>query len=494
MDSKELTTDRKALLINLDKAIYGTFAEIGAGQEVARHFFRVGAAAGTIAKTMSAYDMKFSDEIYGKSDRYVSRKRLLSMLDHEYDLLIQRLSAQRGSETRFFVFADTVSARNFKGTNECHGWMGVRYQLEPNGQPHDILLHVRMRDKENLQQQAALGAFGVNLLYGAFYQSHDQDLFVRSLIDDLSSERIEVDMLEWHGPKFKHLDNRLLSLKLVQNALTNAVMFGPQREVLQPSELLYKRRVLIERGSFRPITNLNVDMLLSAKKQFLAEPGDSNSEPLPLLEITLNNLLQTGALAHIDFVARAETLSALGYSVLISRFSEYYRLALYMRQYTKEPLRLVLGINSLLQMLNEKYYEHLEGGILESMGKLFQHDTKLLIYPMTNAMYKLYVSSVEGYQDLPAPPNTELITADTLPLPPRLKHLYEHLRSLGRIEPIRDYTPAYLEVSSRDVLRKIREGDSSWERDVPGPAAKVIKEIEILHSTEPTENLPLGRR
>jgi hypothetical protein len=351
-----------------------------------------------------------------------------------------------------------------------------------------------MKDKENLQQQQALGAFGVNMLYAAFYQSHDQELFVRSLLDELTSERIEVDMLEWHGPRFKHLDNRLLSLKLVQNGLTNAVMFGPQREVLQPSEVLYKRRVLIERGSFRPITHLNVDMLHSARAQFLAEPGSANAEPLPLLEITLNNLLQTGALAHIDFVARAETLSALGYSVLISRFPEYYRLALYLRQYTKEPLRLVLGINSFLQMLSEKFYEHLEGGILESMGKLFQHDTKLLIYPMTSAMYKLYVASVDGYQDLPPPPREGLITADTLPLPPRIKHLYEHLRSLGRIEPISDYNPAYLEISSRDVLRKIREGDQSWERDVPTQAARVIKEIEILHSSEPIENIPLGTR
>ncbi|MBX7143071.1 MAG: TonB-dependent receptor [Oligoflexia bacterium] len=483
MEAKELTTDRKALLINLDKALYGTFAEIGAGQEVARHFFRVGGAAGTVAKTMSAYDMKFSDEIYGKSDRYVSKKRLLAMLDHEYELLIQRLAASRGNETRFFVFADTVSARNFKGTNECHGWMGVRMQLEPNGPPHDIMLHVRMKDRENLLQQQALGVFGVNLMYGAFYMHNDQEAFVKSLLDELSADRIEVDMLEWSGPKFRHLDSRLLSLKLVQNSLTNAVMFGPKREILQPSEVLYKRPVLVERGSFRPITNLNVDMLESAKRRFASEPCNAGKEPLVLVEITLNNLLSTGALAHVDFVARAETLSALGYNVLISNYPEYYRLALYLRQYSKETLGLVLGINSLLQMFNEKYYQHLEGGILESMGKLFQLNTKLYIYPMTAHMYRTYIAGVPGYEDLPAAQQDAIITADNVPMPDKLKFLYQHLKSLGCISALTDFNPNVLEISSRDVLKKILAGETGWEKDVPEAAARIIKSVEILHAT-----------
>ena len=480
MELEKLNTDRKALLMNLDKSFYGTFAEIGAGQEVARHFFRVGGAAGTVAKTMSAYDMKFSDEIYGKCDRYVSKERLLSMLEHEYELLIQRLAATRGNTTRFFVFADTVSARNFRGTNECHGWMGVRFQLESNGPAHDILLHVRMTDKENWQQQQALGAFGVNLLFGAYSHTKDQEAFVRGLLDDLSSERIEVDMLEWHGPMFRHLDNRLLSLKLVQNSLTNAVMFGPKREILQPSEILHKRPVIVERGSFRPITNLNVDMMECAQRQFHNEFPQAKNDTIILVEITLNNLLATGSLAAVDFVARAETLSAVGYKVLISNYPEYYRLARYLRRYTTEPLGLVLGINSLLQMFQDKYYQHLEGGILESMGKLFQHKTKLYIYPMTAAVYRNYVASVQGYQDLPAAPQEGLICVNNVPMPPNLQLLYQHLVSLGYIEPLEGFNSSYLNISSRDVLKKLFSGDTTWERDVPAAAAQVMKEIEIL--------------
>ena len=483
METEKLTTDRKALMINLDKGIYGTFAEIGAGQEVARHFFRVGAAAGTIAKTMSAYDMKFSDEIYGKCDRYVSKNRLLAMLEHEYQLLIERLAKTRGESTRFFVFADTVSARNFRGNNECHGWMGVRFQLEPNGPPHDILLHVRMTDKENWQQQQALGAFGVNLLFGAYHHTKDQETFVHGLLDELSSERIEVDMLEWHGPMFRHLDNRLLSLKLVQNSLTNAVLFGPNREILQPSEVLHKRPVLVERGSFRPITHLNVDMMQCAQRQFQGEIVDAKEQTVVLVEITLNNLLATGALAHVDFVARAETLSAVGYKVLISNYPEYYRLARYLRRYTTEPLGLVLGINSLLQMFQEKYYEHLEGGILESMGKLFQHNTKLYIYPMTAAIYRNYVASIQGYEGLPPTLTDKLITVDNVPMPERLRLLYQYLVSLGRIEALQGFNENFLEISSRDVLKKLFAGDPSWQTYVPPAAAAVMKEIQILHAT-----------
>ena len=233
MESSELiTTNRKALAINLDEPKYGTFAEIGAGQEVARHFFQAGGAAGTVAKSLSAYDMKFSDAFYGKSARYVSRERLELMLNREYDLLVQRLEELRGDRSSFFVFADTVAARSFKGTNECHGWMGVRFQTEPKGPPNEVILHVRMLDRENILQQQALGVIGVNLLYGTFYLAKDQDGFVRSLADGLGQGRIEVDMINFAGPLFADVDNRIMSLKLVEHALTNAVLFSPKGEVI----------------------------------------------------------------------------------------------------------------------------------------------------------------------------------------------------------------------------------------------------------------------
>jgi len=241
-----LTTNRKALTINLDEPRYGTFAEIGAGQEVARVFFQAGGASGTIAKTISAYDMTFSDAIYGKAPRYVSRERLGLMLDHEYDLLNERLSAQRGDRTTFFAFADTVAARNFKGTNEAHGWMGIRFQTEPGGPPSEVVLHVRMWDKENVLQQQALGIIGVNLIYGALYYTADPRKLVASLLDNLSADRIEVDMLKLSGPAFNNVDNRLMSLLLVQFGLTNAVMFGPDGDVLQPSEVLHHKAILVE--------------------------------------------------------------------------------------------------------------------------------------------------------------------------------------------------------------------------------------------------------
>jgi hypothetical protein len=385
-----LTTNRKALTINLDEPIYGTFAEIGAGQEVARMFFQAGGASGTIAKSISAYDMSFSDAIYGKAPRYVSRERLALMLNHEYELLHARLAAQRGDRTTFFVFANTVSARNFKGTNDAHGWLGIRFQAEPNSPPSDIILHVRMWDKENVLQQQALGIIGVNAIYGAFYYRDDPRKFIASLLDNLSPDRIEVDMLKFTGPAFTHVDNRLMALALVQNGLTNAVMFGPDGEVLQPSEVLYKKAILVERGSFRPVTHVNVDMVNCATAQFVQEPNVKGKDVVVLMEITMNNLLSAGELDARDFLHRVDLLGDIGFTVLISNYSEYFRLTSYFRRYTKEMIGVTMGIDNLLEIFNEKYYEHLEGGILESFGRLFRHAVRLYIYPMRQEAYDKY--------------------------------------------------------------------------------------------------------
>ena len=321
-----LTTDRKALTINLDEAKYGTFAEIGAGQEVAREFFQAGGASGTIAKSISAYDMVFSDAIYGKAPRYVSRERLRLMLDHEYALLIERLAGNRGEKTTFFVFADTVATSNYKGTNEAHGWMGIRFQSDPKGPPSDIVLHVRMWDREAVLQQQALGIVGVNAIYGAFYYRNDPQKLIESLMDNLAKDRIEIDMLQLSGPAFTSVDNRLMSLYLVQYGLTNAVMFGKKGEVLQPSEILHKKAILVERGSFRPVTHVNVDMLNCATAQFVQEPLVKGKDLVVLMEITMNNLLAAGALDAQDFLSRVDLLADIGFTVLISNYSEYYRL------------------------------------------------------------------------------------------------------------------------------------------------------------------------
>src|SRR6267378_2665198 len=315
----DVGTDKKALQINLDAKEYGTFVEIGAGQEVARRFFRVGGAAGTIAKTMSAYDMTFSDAIYGPADRYVSRVRLQTMLDHEYKLLVERLDEQFGAEKTFFVFADTFAARSFKERNEAHGWLGVRFQSQPRGQPSEIIIHVRLLDEGNVEQQEALGVIGVNLLHGAFYGRQPEKL-ISSLQENLAPGRIEVDMIKFSGPLFQNVDNRLMSLQLVSQGLTNAVMFKSDGETVQPAEVFYKKAILVERGSFRPVTYATNDMLDGARRKFLHESACDYSEVLVLMEMTLENLLAEGQLNHADFLARVDILGALGRTVLISKF------------------------------------------------------------------------------------------------------------------------------------------------------------------------------
>ncbi len=486
-DQKELlTTNRKALQINLDEAKYGTFAEIGAGQEVARVFFQAGGAAGTVAKTISAYDMTFSDAIYGKAPRYVSRERMALMLDHEYSLLRERLDAQRGDRTTFFVFADTVAARSFKGNNECHGWMGVRFQTDPRSEPSDVIIHVRMWDKENVLQQQALGIVGVNLIYAAFYYREDPNRFIQSLIDGLSADRIEVDMLKFSGPAFKQVDNRLLSLLLVQHGLTNAVMFGPNGDVLQPSEVLYKKAILVERGSFRPVTHVNVDMLNCACAQFVQEPSVKGKDMVVLMEITMNNLLASGDLDPQDFLSRVDLLGDIGFTVLISNYSEYYRLTSYFRRYTKEMIGVAMGISNLLEVFNEKYYEHLEGGILESFGRLFRNSVKLYIYPMQQQAYERYIADELGNTGPSTPVANHafssgvLITAKNLQVSDHLRNLYAHLLENHYLDCIVGYDPAILNVFSRDVLRRMKAGDASWERMVPEPVVATIKKRNLF--------------
>jgi hypothetical protein len=475
-----LTPTRKALTINLDGVKYGTFAEIGAGQEVARVFFHAGGASGTIAKTISAYDMVFSDAIYGKAPRYVSRERLKLMLSHEYELLIERLAAVRGDKTTFFVFADTVAAKSFKTNNDGHGWMGVRFQSEPQGEPSDIVLHMRMWDKENVLQQEALGILGANLVYGAFYYRDDPRRLVESLLDNVGADRIEVDMLEFSGPAFRHVDNRLMSLHLVRHGLTNAVMFGPGGAVLQPSEVLHHKAIMVERGNFRPVTNVNVDMLNCATAQFVQEPLVKGKDVIILMEITMNNLLASGSIDAPDFLARVDLLGDIGFTVLISNYSEYYRLSSYFRRYTNEMIGVALGVNNLIEIFNEKYYENLEGGILESFGRLFRQAVKLYVYPMRQDAFERFLASglpsaatagvtPQGYAA------NVLINARNAQVADHLRNLYDHLAQNRYIESIVGFDPDVLHIFSRDVLRRISERDPSWESMVPGPVAASIK-------------------
>jgi hypothetical protein len=471
-----LTTAQKARRINLDAPMYGTFAEIGAGQEVAREFFHAGGASGTIAKSISAYDMVFSDAIYGKTPRYVSRERLGLMLDHEYGLLVERLSGIRGDRTNFFVFADTVATANHQGTNEAHGWLGIRFQAAPMVEPSEVVLHVRMWDRDSVLQQQALGIVGVNLIYGALYLRSDPRQLIESLQDNLGTDRIEVDMLQFSGHCFEAIDNRLMSLHLVECKLSNAVMFGPQGEVLQPSEILHKKAILVERGSFRPVTHVNVDMIACATAQFVQESAVKGKEVVVLMEITMNNLLSEGALDARDFLSRVDLLADIGFTVLISNYSEYYRLTSYFRRYTKEMIGVAVGINNLLEIFNEKYYDNLEGGILESFGRLFRNAVKLYVYPMSGDAYDRYIveSRNAGTTTQSAAPNV-LITAKNVRVDDRLTSLYAHLLDNHFIDSIVGFDTNILGIFSRDALQKIRDHDLLWESMVPKPIAIAIK-------------------
>ena len=457
----EIGTDEKALQINLDPSKYGTFAEIGAGQEVARRFFRVGGAAGTIAKTMSAYDMTFSDAIYGPADRYVSRVRLQTMLDHEYKLLVERLDEQFGAEKTFFVFADTVAARSFKERNESHGWLGVRFQSQPRGQPSEIIIHVRLLDEGNVEQQEALGVIGVNLLHGAFYGRQPEKL-ISSLQENLAPGRIEVDMIKFSGPLFQNVDNRLMSLQLVSQGLTNAVMFKSDGETVQPAEVFYKKAILVERGSLRPVTYATNDMLDGARRVFLTQCDSTEDDVVVLMEMTLEHLLADGQVDHADFLARVDILGALGRTVLISKFGEYFRLATYLFRYTDKAIGLVMGVPSLIEIFNKKYYANLEGGILEALGRMFKGKLKLYVYPMFNE------------------PTGKIVTAKEVKVASNLRSLFQYLIDNQYVQEITDYHPEYLRIHPSGVLAKLQSGDGSWEQMVPPEVVHIIKQRQFF--------------
>lgn len=457
----DLKADKKAFQINLDPAIYGTFAEIGAGQEVARRFFHVGAAAGTVAKTISAYDMAFSDAIYGHCGRYVSRERLGTMLDHEYQLLLERLSAKSGSSRCFFAFADTVAARAYKTQNESHGWMGIRFQTTPLGEPNEIILHIRLLDQENIDQQEALGTVGVNLIHGAFYLRKDPRAFIGALVDDLAPWRVEIDMIRFSGPEFKMLDNRIMCLELVTQGIANAVLFNADGDVIQAADKFHNKPLLVERGSFRPVTLLANDMLDCSLKMFLKEEQLAGEQPEILMEITMSNLLREGKLDLQDFMDRVDMLSALNRTVLISNYGEFYRLIQYLTRYTTKSIGLPLGIPSLYEIFDEKYYTNLEGGILEGLGRLFKKGVQLYVYPT--------------YDE-----KGNLLEATSFPIQPHLKDLYEYLLSNKFIIPVTSCHQEYLGIQSITVLNKIKKKDETWKKMVPPEVVELIHKRRLF--------------
>jgi hypothetical protein len=461
--NKDIGTKQKALAINLDPKIYGSFAEIGAGQDVAANFFKAGASSGTIAKTMSAYDMTFSDAIYGVQQvrRYVSESRLISMLNHEYGLLIERLVTQRGDTTTFFAFADTVSALNYQKTNDGHGWMGVRFQLEPNGAFNDVVLHVKLLDNDNNLQQQAAGILGVNLMYACFYYNENPPVFLISLLDGLSKDRIQIDMIRFEGPNFTKVDNRLMSLLLVKYGFSDVAVFGPDGKNLQPSEVLHKKHIVVIRGRFRPIINVHLDMLHTGVKQFLQEPDVDKANVVVVSELTLQSLKErnadeTAEIDEKDFLDRVDILCSLGQTVLISNFHEYYKLIAYLSKITKLKMGVVLGYPNLEYIFSEEHYKDLPGGILESFATLFSRKVKLFIYPTLRD--GVIWNCLKFYP------------------PPHLIDLYRYLITNNKIEDITHYNEDNLHVQTDRVLQLIKQGAEGWEEFVPAEVATMIKE------------------
>ncbi len=461
MLSTRLDTHQKAVQINLDNTKYGTFAEIGAGQEVARWFFRVGGAAGTIAKSISAYDMTVSDAIYGAGGRYVSRQRLETMLDYEFRSMVDHLATKRGESTRFFVFADTVAAKSYTRKENYHGWMGIRFQATPGAEPSQIILHASLLDRETVLQQEATGILGVNLIHSALYVPGPVEL-VQALLDDLSADRLEVDLVEFSGPAFEHVDNRLMSLELVHCGLSNAAMFTPKGKVVQPAEAFHKRPVLLLRGSFRPVTNVTVDMLNGASKQFAEEEGNAHDDILVVTELTLNNLMMDNLIDNRDFLDRVDLLRTLGHPVLITNFGEFYRLANYLQRQTSKRIGLAMGVPTLRELFQEKYYTDLDGGILESFGRLFKNDLAVYAYP-----------ELDGETGA-------IVSASDLKVALHLQHLYAFLVENHHIQPIHAYHEDYLAIHSHDVYRRMQQGDPTWVHEVPPNVAFMICQNHML--------------
>ncbi|OEY73767.1 nicotinate-nucleotide adenylyltransferase [Salegentibacter salarius] len=454
----------KALRINLNKNIYGTFAEIGAGQETVRNFFRAGGASGTIAKTISAYDKDFSDAIYGlePQGRYVTEARLKDMLNFETQLIEERISREKHPKKLFFSYANTVATIDFAKKYKGHGWLGIKFQTQPKTDYNQILIHVQFHENNAAHQQITLGLLGVNLIYGSFYYYDNPKKLLKSLYDHIDHDKIEIDAINFHGPSFEKVDNRLISLELLRNGITEAVMFGADGNNVLPASVLYKKNILTLRGSFRPVTRVNMNMYEESLNLFLQEKKVEEEDAVVIFEITLNNLKAEGDINEKDFLDRADLLCSLGHTVMISNFQEYYKVVEYFSQHTKRQMGLTMGVNTLTDIFNPEYYTNLSGGILEAFGKLFFKNLKIYLYPLKE--------------------NDEILNGEKIDIPEGMKELYQYFKDNKRVVDIENYEVEILDIHSRKVHQMIREGEEGWERMLPEKTARQIHEENLFQS------------
>ncbi|GHP05840.1 hypothetical protein PPROV_000458700 [Pycnococcus provasolii] len=515
-------TAEKALAINLRNAKervlnstdadepwtnYGTFAEIGAAQEVARWFFRVGGAAGTVAKSVSAYDMTISDTQYGAAKRYVTMERVQSMLEYEYLQCQLPLQTQRGSKTAFFAFADTIAARSYRGDNEQHGWLGLKFQTEPGSTPSRIIIHIRLLDNTAELQQEATGVLGVNLLHSCFTLLKGEDgptpavldEFLASLMDDLGTwddgnQRIQIDLMKFEGPAFAGVDERAVALRLVERKICEATVFDTDGRVRLPSDMFYKKNVLVLRGLFRPFTKLHEDMISAASAEFFCEEEGNPSRTIyestkngqdeevcylrdasqVLLEISTADITHNGdsldwttslGLDEKKFLNRLDAVLATGHPVMLSNFFEYFRVAQYLQQAIgkgKGHLAIVLGVPAIKSLFDEQYYKTLSGGILENFGRMARADLSMYLYPTVDE-------------------KDNVITANTLELTEEVDDLYQFLLKRKVIRPVEFFDKALLakfgsQSASKKVSDMVESGDDAWMEYMPGKVVDYIKE------------------
>lgn len=447
------TTVEKAIEINENLKIYGTFAEIGAGQEVARFFFQAGRASQTIAKTMSAYDMIYSDEIYGKenSGRYVCESRLMKMLEKEYGLLLRRLQKTRGEQTTFFAFADTVATGDSQ-KKYSHGWLGIRFQSHPLGAPNDIVLHARLMDKYRLMQQEALGILGTNLVHSAFNLNQNRENFISSLVDNLKDGQVVIDMIRFTGPDVQHFDNHLMNLELVRRGLADAILFSPDQNIVTIAEYLYAKPLIIARGSFRPMTNSHLDLMLNGLEQFKTAFAKAKT-PISVFEVTTHQ--SQNQFEEADFLDRVRSITSTGHHVLVSNFHLFFQLKQFLRNYTKEPIAMIFGAGLLERVFREEFYQGLEGGILEGLGKLLDKSTRIFVLPLKT--------------------EAGLLTSQNFNAAKAIQHIYKHFQENKWIVDMTESERQQEFMSSDQIAKMIKDGDRNWSKFVPNTIAEMIK-------------------
>jgi hypothetical protein len=447
--AEKLDTHHKALTLNLDTSAFGSFAEIGAGQEVSHWFFVVGGASNTVAKTVSAYDKEVSDDLYGSGSRYVSRQRLEAMLDKEWTELLAQLNNTRGPHTKFFSFVDTVSARNFAGTNDAHGWVALRFQMQPGGPANDVLLHINMRDPSNVLQQEAIGILGVNLIYAAFYELQSEESFLAGLAEDVVKDRIEIDYMDFHGPAFESWDHRTVVARLVSGGFAEAVFFPAKGPAVPPTEALYKKALVLAPGYFGhgdPVhSQVHMRLLAAAIQELQKELGETKVAPAGFFCLTAAPITRDEPVPEVpDLLRRINALLAAGGDVLLFRQSELYNMKTLVSRYTQAPVRFAVGLSLMIQAF-EGIYGNLEGRLLEALARLLAQNVRIYAYPMTSTELreKLKGLSDSGWE---WSETNGMVSADQLRHAPPVGHLFAYLLASNFLVPMQ--VPATLKADA----------------------------------------------